>query len=245
MLLKNSLFKRSLCLISIALILSACSPSNTAKQQTLPSSTHIVSPWYELSYSVFIDNEYDNIEGFASKLSGLLGDVNSEPAGMENAWLAPDVLTIEQANNQQSSARSRLFESMQKMFVAHNMASFGKTMLSVNDTSFIQQNQEWKAFIESLSQLGNMNNIFSKGEFEIYAANTTTGLFAYQRTFEGKRAYIAFNLSFDVHEMPLPLGFMSSTKITLWQTDAPDIKQFVTSAPLAIRPFTGAIVFVN
>jgi hypothetical protein len=70
-------------------------------------------------------------------------------------------------------------------------------------------------------------------------------LLAYQRTNEqGHRVYVAFNMSFDTHPLPLPLGFMASTKIKLWQTDVPVAKTFVTQQPISMRPFSAAIVVI-
>jgi hypothetical protein len=59
------------------------------------------------------------------------------------------------------------------------------------------------------------------------------------------RAFIAFNFSFDTHELPLPFGFMASTKVRMWQSDATKIQTFVTSQALTIRPYTAVIVIVG
>ncbi len=56
---------------------------------------------------------------------------------------------------------------------------------------------------------------------------------------------IAYNLSFDVHEMPLPFGFMSSTKVTMWQSDAPKKRSFVTNSTHIIHPYTVALAIVE
>lgn len=100
-------------------------------------------------------------------------------------------------------------------------------------------------FYKSLIQLRKNNPVLVNGKLEYYTADDDKSVLAYLRTNEnGERVYVAFNLSFDTHPMPLPLGFMASTKVSLWQSDAPEIKTFVTQQPISMRPMTASIVII-
>jgi hypothetical protein len=79
---------------------------------------------------------------------------------------------------------------------------------------------------------------------ELYVENSDSGIVGYYFRHPDKRIYIIVNLSFDHHEVPFPLGFMTSTKVSIWQTDAPQFETFVTQRPLSIRPRTAIVVIV-
>ncbi|UTP73243.1 hypothetical protein NLG07_03095 [Alteromonas sp. LMIT006] len=51
-------------------------------------------------------------------------------------------------------------------------------------------------------------------------------------------------MSFDTHQIPFPLGFMSSTKVSIWHSDTEEFATFVTQRPLSIQPLTLVIVKV-
>ncbi|WP_100656252.1 glycoside hydrolase family 13 protein [Alteromonas flava] len=100
-------------------------------------------------------------------------------------------------------------------------------------------------YYQSLISLRNTHPVLVSGAIDYYAADDDKQLLAYARTNEeGARVYVAFNLSFDVQPMPLPLGFMQSTKVQLWQSDAPEIREFVTAQPIMLRPMTASIVII-
>ncbi|MFC4700853.1 hypothetical protein ACFO4O_11835 [Glaciecola siphonariae] len=87
--------------------------------------------------------------------------------------------------------------------------------------------------------------VLTQGEFALYEANNHQGLLAYSRTLGKQRAFIAYNLSYDVHDMPLPFGFMASTKVTLWRMGSDQAKSFVTDRAIVIRPFEVVVVLVG
>ena len=104
---------------------------------------------------------------------------------------------------------------------------------------------ELHAFYQSLTQLRAQNPVLVDGKTDYYHADDDNQVLAYARTNEaGERIYVAFNMDFKVQPMPLPLGFMADTKVKLWQSDAPDIREFVTQQPISMRPFTASVVII-
>ena len=104
---------------------------------------------------------------------------------------------------------------------------------------------ELHAFYQSLTQLRAQNPVLVDGKTDYYHADDDNKVLAYARTNEaGERIYVAFNMDFKVQPMPLPLGFMADTKVKLWQSDAPDIREFVTQQPISMRPFTASVVII-
>ena len=85
----------------------------------------------------------------------------------------------------------------------------------------------------------------STAEMRIYEADVANKVFAYELRFENARIYVMYNFSFDTHPLPLPLGFMASTKVTLYRTDNPKFKRFVTSGPLSITYHSAVVVIVD
>ena len=97
----------------------------------------------------------------------------------------------------------------------------------------------------SLETLSSQYTVFHQGRIDIYEANNQLGLFALQRTKNKARAFVALNLSYEIHELPLPMGFMNSTKVTIWRSDAPETRTFVTNGKLSISPLSSVIVIVG
>jgi hypothetical protein len=87
-------------------------------------------------------------------------------------------------------------------------------------------------------------DVFGKIPPEVYVEAPQKGIIGYHFRHPDKRVYVILNLSYDHHEVPFPLGFMTSTKISIWQTDAPQFETFVTQQPLSIRPRTAIVVVV-
>lgn len=87
--------------------------------------------------------------------------------------------------------------------------------------------------------------VLHEGIIDVYHNDQATQTFAFSRTNPANRAYIAFNFSYETLPVPMPLGFMASTKVTLWQTDTTGSRQFVTNQPIQMRPFTATIVIVG
>ena len=85
----------------------------------------------------------------------------------------------------------------------------------------------------------------ARADMRIYEVDVANQLFAYELRFEDARAYVMYNFSFDTHPLPLPLGFMASTKVTLYRTDNPEFKRFVTSGPLSITYHSAVVVIVD
>ena len=83
------------------------------------------------------------------------------------------------------------------------------------------------------------------GTFDVYHTDEMRQLLAFSVTTEERRIYAAVNLSYDTHEMPLPLGFMASTKVKLWKSDAGELSEFVTQGPLSIAAFSTALVILE
>ena len=83
------------------------------------------------------------------------------------------------------------------------------------------------------------------GAFDVYHTDEMRQLLAFSVTTEERRIYAAVNLSYDTHEMPLPLGFMASTKVKLWKSDAVELSEFVTQGPLSIAAFSTALVILD
>jgi len=82
-------------------------------------------------------------------------------------------------------------------------------------------------------------------DIRIYEVDVANQLFAYELRLKDARAYVMYNFSFDTHPLPLPLGFMASTKVTLYRTDNPQPKRFVTSGPLSITYHSAVVVVVD
>ncbi|OJF69987.1 hypothetical protein BK026_15060 [Alteromonas sp. V450] len=83
------------------------------------------------------------------------------------------------------------------------------------------------------------------GTFNVYHLDEIKQLLAFSVTTEKRRIYVAVNLSYDTHEMPLPLGFMASTKVKLWKSDAGELSEFVTQGSLSIAAFSTALVILE
>lgn len=117
--------------------------------------------------------------------------------------------------------------------------------LSENDQQHIENNSEYTEYLQSLSKLAQMYPAFHKGRTEIYAADNEKKLLAFSRIYKKTRVFIAVNLSFETHEIPLPFGFMSSTKVLMWESDNIQIREFVTQSGISILPYTSAIIIVG
>jgi hypothetical protein len=155
------------------------------------------------------------------------------------ALYADHVLPAQKARQMNLAQRVRLYLTFQYTI-------FGTPLLSQGDLVLANSQPEWHQFYRSLAKLRNDFGASLQHLPKVYYANNEEKLFAYQKQDKGgARFYVVFNFSFDIQTMPLPLGFMRSTKIKLWQTDSSQIESFVTDQPLMIRPFSAAIVIVE
>ncbi|WP_420934540.1 hypothetical protein ACOJR9_00760 [Alteromonas sp. A081] len=127
-----------------------------------------------------------------------------------------------------SGRESRLLEMLQAVTVLASPPSNTMSAEVLTLTSFIEQ-----------------YGPLARADMRIYEVDVANQLFAYELRFENARAYVMYNFSFDTHPLPLPLGFMASTKVTLYRTDNPKFKRFVTSGPLSITYHSAVVVIVD
>jgi hypothetical protein len=149
---------------------------------------------------------------------------------------------IAKDNNQ--AKRERILLKARQAFILQ-VTALRQCILSEMHQSMMFDNDENEKYVNSFFELANGRDSFSRGDFSVYEANEDLALLAYSLIYKNQRAFVAFNFSYDNHEMPLPFGFMTSTKVTFWQSDVLLAETFVTSNPLRIRPFTVAIVLVE
>jgi glycosidase len=226
------------------LLLVACAPQNQSSQLKTPAAANVAT-WYAQSYDFFFNTSHTDTQNFAKALNESLALTDSKFSSSTQALSTKNTLTDSLNSKTENPAFVAIKKQLRQQFIAHQFASFGDIYLSQSDLMFTQQNPQWASYIQSLTALGETVDVFTQGNFEIYAANDTSGLFAYKRMQGNTRAFIAFNFSFDTHELPLPFGFMASTKVRMWQSDATKIQTFVTSQALTIRPYTAVIVIVG
>ena len=127
-----------------------------------------------------------------------------------------------------SGREKRLLEVLQAVTVLPSPPSNTMSADVLTLTSFIEQYDP-----------------LARADMRIYEVDVANQLFAYELRFEDARAYVMYNFSFDTHPLPLPLGFMASTKVTLYRTDNPEFKRFVTSGPLSITYHSSVVVIVD
>ncbi|WP_394224216.1 hypothetical protein [Alteromonas gracilis] len=97
----------------------------------------------------------------------------------------------------------------------------------------------------SVSELVKTINASLMGKFEVYYFDEQKQLLGFSVTEDNLRIYAAVNFSYDMHEMPLPLGFMASTKVKLWKSDSGEINEFVTQGSLSISAFSTAVIILD
>jgi hypothetical protein len=152
---------------------------------------------------------------------------------------------VSKINMSNKVAEQQRFIQRIKLFLTHQYTSFNCVILSEEIASIVKRSPDLNDYVQSLQSLIFQYPVLTEGELEIYEADNEQGLFAYSRSSGSIRVYIAYNLSFDVAQMPLPLGFMSSTKVTVWQSDDSRLESFVTNSPIMVRPFTAVVVIVG
>lgn len=240
---KHVNFSVYLCLLPVLFLLYACAPRT---EGVTPASGHIAGPWYNYAYTFFFDAQHSNVESFATSLTDTLALSSTiEKPINKSKLVVANILTRELNDQDKQTNRIALQTKLNKQFIAHQIGSFGRLYLSPSDNTFLESNPDMMTYVQSLVTLSESFDIFTVGDIKIYEADNTTSLFAYQRSKGNMRAFIAFNFSFDTHELPLPFGFMTSTKVSMWQSDSPQLRTFVTSHTLSIRPFTAVILIVE
>jgi hypothetical protein len=231
----------------------ACSPSNkrhiTPKQQFASLTPQNQNLWLSTVCGVFHEsNDFfsaDNIENEAAAIFEFKLQQLSEPVEPNNEVkqlvTAPcansNIKPLGKANsNPAQIERARMRQTLVNTFLF--------TLLG--DTESILALPKQDDVLQSLNNMVNTYPVFNDATAELYDLRLEQKTFAFERKGENNvRAYIAFNLSFDVQEMPLPLGFMSSTKVTVWRSDLPELDTFVTNQAFVMPALSAIIVIVG
>jgi hypothetical protein len=241
-----------------AFFFTACMPVTTP-DTTAKLDLDNIESWYNSAATFFLDdNANPNIVKFAEQLQTLivgsdrsvtndwaLNEKQKEQSPSSNFASDSIVLLNNAKASNQLPAKIDLLEKHIQLFWAHQFSFYGDVFLSDNDQQYIETHVKYKNYLQSLSELALRYPAFQKGSIKIYAADNERRLFAFSRTYKRTRVFIATNLSFETHEMPLPFGFMSSTKVVMWESDNIKIREFVTQSAISILPFTTAIIIVG
>lgn len=137
-----------------------------------------------------------------------------------------------------STREVRLFEMLKAVTVFPT-----RPLISVEADSDVTVDGDVE--IDKLTSFIEQYGPLTAADMRIYEVDVTNKLFAYELRFENARVYVMYNFSFDTHPLPLPLGFMASTKVTLYRTDNPTFERFVTSGPLSITYHSAVVVIVD
>lgn len=176
--------------------------------------------------------------------TGPAGDALPAQQRADASALKPARLEVARVDSAKHALTERHIQR-KKLLLAHQITLLGDLHPKPKDpaamTRQIDWQGEWKEYLDSLAplHLGISNNI------KIYAGDDTKRLLAYRINTPRQRIFAMFNLSFDEQQAPLPLGFMSSTKVRLWRSDDTSIREFVTNAPLFIKPLTVMLLVVG
>jgi hypothetical protein len=142
-------------------------------------------------------------------------------------------------NNIQPAAAIERKLIQQRMMKAFLLAYLG-------ENSEIVSAAELEALNQALSSLILRYPLFKQSNAWLYENNNSHFVFAFEKQGDDNvRAYVAFNLSFDAQKMPFPLGFMSSTKVTVWRSGEDTLNTFVTNQAIALPALSAAIVLVG
>ncbi len=116
---------------------------------------------------------------------------------------------------------------------------------SSSESYEVKFNESLFAFYQSLIEIRNTYPVLHKGEISYYESDDETSIVAYAREGkDGERIYIAFNMSSKSQDMPLPLGFMSSTKVRVWQSSFPKMREFVMQGSIRMPSLSATIVII-
>ena len=103
----------------------------------------------------------------------------------------------------------------------------------------------WHEVYSSLIALRQSTPWLHEGQLEWYAADAQAPVLAYRLT-NDKRQHIlvAVNVSEGHEQLPLPSGFMAVSKVRLWTSYDPTIRELVTSKPIVL-PARSAVVVID
>lgn len=229
----------------------ACSQHHQASAPILYSQSD-ATEFEQAANNLFVLQSVSVNEYAASLNALLIKQKKRQPAAPKSAnesitfspWLATVLLDKQATDEPAKQAKQDALMRRLKMRLLHQLHIAMPPYLHPQSQTWLQKSP-LKAYYESLQSLHNTHQVLRSTNIDIYEASDDTQLFAYQMRINDKRAYVAYNFSFDIHTMPLPFGFMASTKVLMWQSDAQGIDQFVTSTALMIRPLTAVIIIVG
>jgi hypothetical protein len=100
----------------------------------------------------------------------------------------------------------------------------------------------WREVVASLIELRQAHGSLLQTDRHWYASDTTAGVIAYRHSNDARdHLIVAINVSDANHELPLPFGFMAVSKVRLWASYDPQIRELVTSRPISL-PARSAVV---
>lgn len=238
----------------LASVIVACAPVVEDSAQNARVNKADIEDWLQSAKTFFIDfNENSDFTDFANHLNTLVTASNSESdlAVKLNEKLSfslrYDLITLLETAKAVNylPAKIDILEKQILLFWAHQVGFSGDIFLSTSDQYKIESMPKYKNYIQSLSELAKRYPALQKGRTEIYEADNQRKLLAFSRIYKQTRVFVAVNLSFETHEMPLPFGFMASTKVVMWQSDNIKPREFVTRSAIAILPYTTVIIVVG
>ncbi|WP_395340283.1 hypothetical protein PN836_016520 [Ningiella sp. W23] len=246
-------------LLFVFLLLNACSEQKQSNKHEREQILKTVYPqWVWLSSLYFLTDDLD-AQDYAQQLQDLSKGISSQPPLPNTAQDLTQKATTLITENLEALARlgsgaqqaatnyaasERLLKRFE-MLAGHMAISMGQAVLSRPPLNDIASSGALEEHMQSLLKLIQKYPVLKDAAIEVYAADSQNKLIAYSMRLNKARAYIAFNHSFDIHQMPLPFGFMTSTKVTLWRSSDTDVESYVTSSPIQIAPFEYVIVLVG
>ena len=239
-------------LLILCISLSACSPSIQGNN----TNSKVPKEEYRMAWSNFMtstissDSEAIDVQSIAEQLQSLVSE-NSQAWLDAKAYKNSEVLTPALSEN--NAKRERQYNRY-KLLLFQLATTYGKKELHRISQQVgpydPKQAADEAIYIASLEHLLETMPVLENGGLDVYYADNAEGVFAYSRQNGSARAYIALNFSFNTQEMPLPFGFMASTKVAVWQSDSVsasgnDIERFVTQQAISVQAFSGKVVIVE
>lgn len=238
------LLRNAVSFICILLTMTACQPRKEARE-IWPVSIDVLIHWQRLACEVFDEDGQSSIQPFSEQLARWA----QTPLRNNPSYLNPHMganmqpCMISDTTHDHPSALERRKRFM--MMRALHIASYWSADLAEGILSNGEYETGGGEFSAQLLGLQQQMPALTKGALSFYDSRPEAGIFAYQRVWGSQRVYVVFNLSFDSQVLPLPHGFMSSTKVSVWRTDDQALRRFVTSSPLQIRGLSGVVVAVG
>ena len=238
----------------ICSLLFACSEHNQATPSAfsvqLNTNQEAAKLWRDYSRAYFLHQPATlSTSDFTQVLDAIM--VAVEQQNTDNFWLLKadakflsEISSVYILPNDNPAVKERKIKRL-KLSLLFELLSFQLASIGTSEHALINSSAIFTHYLDELKPLIAAEPVLNTGSFEIYEYNDELSLFALKRELGKRRAYIAFNLSHDIQNMPLPFGFMSSTKVSVWRTDLPELKTFVTNEQIEILPFTAIIVLVG